>query len=331
MKPVYLPVRTARWQLIPVVAIVVALSSALAVSADVRLPNIFGDNMVMQRDKPIRVWGWADAGEQVAVNFAGKTKSTAAGADGRWELELDAESASSEPREFAVKGKNSVVVYKNVLVGDVWVLGGQSNMEAALANIRDGDLELASAHLPNVRLMTVPLSASPTPLEDFPRIDEYNSWSNVTERKGDWMVCSSDTLGLFSAVGYIFGRRIHLVTGVPIGLVDTSWGGTTVEAWISRDTLATIPEARPLTEHWDARIAAYDPKKSLAEAVARWEARAERMRAEGKPTGERPTEPKPSRAVDRNNPGAAYNAIIQPFAGLSVKGLAVTIKPRLGR
>ena len=288
--------------------------------AEVRLPHIFGDNMVLQRQKPVCVWGWADKGEQVTVAFAGQTMTATAGDDGKWELVLAAMEASAEPREFSARGKAGAVVCKNVLVGDVWVLGGQSNMEAALAHIQNGDLEAMSADLPSIRLMTVPLCASPTPLEDFPRLDEYNAWSKVTEHKGDWAVCSPETVKLFSAVGYVFGRRIHLATKVPIGLIDTSWGGTTVEAWISRATLEKIPEARGLLKHWDDRIAAYDAARSLRDEIGRWETKAKEAGKQGKAAPPKPTEPKPSPAADRNNPGASYNGIIAPFAGFAVKG-----------
>jgi len=297
-----------------------ALSGAGRVRAAVRLPHIFGDNMVLQRGKPVRVWGWAERGETVTVTFGGGTKTATAGDDGTWKCALDAMPAAARPREFTVKGKTGAVTCTNVLVGDVWVLGGQSNMEAALRNIRDGDLEVLSADLPAIRLMTVPLRAGPAPLDDFPRLDEYNAWSKVTERKGDWRVCSPETVKLFSAVGYVFGRRIHLATKVPVGLIDTSWGGTTVEAWISRDTLKGIPEAAALLKSWDDRIAAYDPKQSLRDEIKRWEARAGKLKDEGKTVPPKPTDPKPSPAVNRNNPGASYNAIIAPFARFAVKG-----------
>jgi len=304
-------------------AVVASISAdGASVVAAVRLPNVFGDNMVVQRDKPVRIWGWAAKGETVTVTFAGQRKIATAGADGRWTVHLDPMKASATGRLLAIQSSigNRKLKIDNVLVGDVWVLGGQSNMEAALRNIRDGDLEVLSADQPTIRLMTVPLRANPAPLDDFPRIDEYNSWSKVTERKGDWQVCTPKTVQLFSAVGYVFGRRIHQVTKVPVGLIDTSWGGTTVEAWISRDTLRKIPRAAALLKQWDDQIAAYDPKQSLAEQIRRWESRAKRLKAAGKPPGPRPTEPRPSPAVNRNNPGAAYNAIIAPMAGLSVKG-----------
>jgi len=303
-----------------ILLICVAVFSTEA-QAELRVPHIFGDNMVLQREKPITVWGWADAGKQVAVEFAGQRKDCLAGQDGRWRIALDPLPACAQAAELTIRSAGSSVVFRNVLVGDVWLLGGQSNMEQALRNIRDGDVEVLSADRPAIRLMTVPLRANPVPLDDFPRIDEYNSWSNVTERKGDWQVCTPETVQLFSAVGYVFGNRIHQVTKVPVGLIDTSWGGTTVEAWISRPALAKIPEARLLLADWDARIAAYDPDASLAELVARWRSRVEKLKAEGRDPEPKPTEPKPSPAVNRNNPGAAYNAIIAPMAGLSVKGV----------
>ena len=289
--------------------------------AELRVPHIFGDNMVLQREKPVAVWGWAAVGEQVTVEFAGQRKECLAGQNGRWRTTLDPLPVCAQGAELTIRASGNSVVFSNVLVGDVWVLGGQSNMEAALRNIRDGDLEVASADRPAIRLMTVPLRADPAPLDDFSRIDEYNSWSNVTERKGDWQVCTPEAVQLFSAVGYVFGRRIQQVTKVPVGLIDTSWGGTTVEAWISRSTLEKIPQARPLLDDWDVRIAAYDPDASLAELVARWESCAEKLKAEGRDPEPKPTEPKPGPAVNRNNPGAAYNAIIAPMAGLSVKGV----------
>ncbi len=300
----------------------VASLSAPPALAELRLPHIFGDHMVLQRGKPVRIWGWADKGAVVTVAFAGQSKTAKAGPDGKWLVTLDPMQANAKGAPLVVHStldtRHSTLA--DVCVGDVWVLGGQSNMESALRNIQDGDLEVLSADVPAIRLLTVPLRASPTPLDDFPRLDEYNAWSKVTERKGDWQVCTPETVKLFSAVGYVFGRRIHTATKVPIGLIDTSWGGTTVEAWISRKTLETLPEAQGLLKSWDDQIAAYDPKKSLEDVVKRWEGRAKKLKEQGKPIPPKPTEPRPSPAANRNNPGASYNAIIAPIAGLAVKG-----------
>lgn len=289
--------------------------------ADVQLPHIFCNNMVLQREKPVDVWGWADAGKQVTVEFAGQRQECLADQDGRWRTKLDPLTASAQGAELIVRSSGKTAVFRNVLVGDVWLLGGQSNMEATIANVQGGDAEVLSADFPEIRLMTVPLQASDKPLDDFQAIDEYSSWSKVTERKGDWRVCSPDTVKRFSAVGYLFGKRIHRVTGVPIGLIDTSWGGTTVEGWISRSTLESIPQARPLLTEWDDRIAAYDPDASLAELVKRWESRKDKLKAEGRAAEPKPLEPKASPAANRNNPGASYNGMIAPIAPYTLKGI----------
>jgi sialate O-acetylesterase len=296
------------------------LCNALCGFSEVRVPHIFDDDMVLQRDKPVRVWGWAGKSERVTVEFARQSKSAVTDGTGQWLVDLEPMVANGTAQTLIVKGSDNSVAFENVLVGDVWVLGGQSNMEAALQNIKDGELEILSANLPLIRLMTIPLQASPTPVTDFPRLDEYNSWSRVTERKGDWQVCTPESVKLFSAVGFVCGRRIQRVTGIPIGLIDTSWGGTTVEAWQSRKTLESIPEAAALLKSWDAQVSAYDPQASLVDVIKRWESQAARLKKEGKAVPPKPTEPKPSPAVNRNNPGAAYNGIIAPIAGLSVKG-----------
>jgi sialate O-acetylesterase len=291
-----------------------------AASAELRVHHIFDSNMVLQRDKPVRVWGWAEGGETVRVHFGKQSRQVEAGKDGRWEVNLAPMPASAQPRTFAVKGKANAVTYDNVLVGDVWVLGGQSNMEDVLESVYHGDVEVASANHPEIRLMTIPHRASPTPVADFDRINEFSSWTGRHERKGYWFVCSPETVRRFSAIGYIFGRRLYLAGRVPIGLIDASWGGTTVEAGTTRKTLATIPEARPLLKEWDARIAAYDPDKSLRDLIERWEKDTERRKKDGKEPRPKPTEPRPSPAVDRNNPGASLHGMIGIFGGLAVRG-----------
>ena len=288
--------------------------------AEVRVHHIFDSNMVIQRDKPVRVWGWAEAGEAVSVQFAGQRKAATADKDGKWAVELDAMPASSQGRALSAKGKANTVAYDNILVGDVWLLGGQSNMEDELEGVYHGDVEVASADRPSIRLMTIPAVASGKPLSDFPRVNEFNGWTGRHEMKGYWFVCSPKTVNRFSAIGYIFGRRLHLATKVPIGLIDAARGGTTVEAWTSRPMLATIPEARGLLKEWDERIAAYDPAKSLQARVQRWERDTERRKKQGKPPQPKPTKPDPSPADNPNNPGASFQGMIGLFGGFAIKG-----------
>lgn len=308
-------------RLIPA-ARVTAILALLCAAADagVRLPGIFGDEMVLQRDKPVRVWGRAGGGEPVSVSFAGQEKTATGGEDGAWTLDLDPMPASSEPRTMTVRGRDSEVSCENVLVGDVWILGGQSNMEFAIEKVDHGDVEIVSANFPHIRLMTIPWNASPLPVADFESVNEFNTWSNSREAKGAWFACSPDTVKEFSAIGYIFGRRLHLAAQVPVGLIDASRGGTTVEAWTSREMLETIPEAAPLLKYWDDRIAAFDTAKDLRDQIERWGKTAERLRKEGREPKPKPGKPGPGPEVDQNNPGASYNGMIVPFAGLSVKG-----------
>jgi len=297
-----------------------ALCMVASVQAEVRVNHIFDNNMVLQREKPVRVWGWADSGEHVSVEFAGRTKTTTAAEDGTWATALDPLKTSDTPRTLIVKGKENTVTCENVLVGDVWVLGGQSNMEDTISYIYHGDAEVASANLPAIRIMTIPVCADPVPQTDFPRIDEFNAWTNQSEKKGSWFVCSPETVHRFSAIGYVFGRRLHLAGKVPIGLIDTSVGGTTVEAWASRPALAAIPEAAPLLKEWDERIAAYDPQKDLQDRVERWKKDTENRKKEGREPAPKPEDVRPGPAFDRSNPGASYNGMIAPFTPFAVKG-----------
>ena len=288
--------------------------------AQLKLPNIFGDNMVIQRDKPIRVWGSAEPDSNVRVIFGERDLTAKSDSNGKWMMELEPLSVSSRPRSLSVQSKDEKIEYDGILIGDVWLLGGQSNMEDVLEDIYHGDTEVASAHHPNVRLMTIPQIASPERLDDINRLNEFNSWTGRYEQKGSWSQCTPKSVHRFSAIGYIFGRRLHLVTGVPIGLIDASWGGTTAEAWTSREKLATVSGAKPLTDEWDRKIADYDAEASLKRRIENWKRDTERRKKEGKKPNPKPTEPDQDPATNRNNPGASFNAMIAPFAELNIKG-----------
>ncbi len=151
-----------------VIGLALSLSTTAA-AAELRLPNIFGDGMVLQRAKPVRVWGWAGRGERVTVRFAGETASATADADGRWTLELGALEASAEGRELVVTAGGDTRTLRDILVGDVWLCGGQSNMEWTLRSTRDADVEIASADFPAIRFIRLPKIARSRPQDDFPR------------------------------------------------------------------------------------------------------------------------------------------------------------------
>jgi sialate O-acetylesterase len=158
-------------------------------------------------------------------------------------------------------------------------------------------------------------------MENIAQLNEFNSWTGRHEMKGYWAQCTPQTVNRFSAIGYIFGRRLHLASGIPIGLIDASWGGTTIEAWTSRTKLTTIPNSKGLTDEWDQRIAEYDPVASLKAEIEQWEKDSEQRRLHGEELDPKPTEPEPDPAADRNNPGASFNAMIGPIADFNIKGV----------
>ncbi|MHC4165878.1 MAG: hypothetical protein ACYSWQ_02850, partial [Planctomycetota bacterium] len=300
--------------------VIVVTFTAGSLQAEVSAHNVFDQNMVLQRGKSTRVWGWADVGESVTVTYSGQKKNAKADDRGNWSVNLENLKASTESRDLVIQGKSNSITLKNVVVGDIWLCGGQSNMEDVLESIYHGDTEVVSANHPNIRLMTVPQVAAPEALADIERINEYNSWTRRHEMKGSWATCTPKTVNRFSAIGYIFGRRLHMASGVPIGLIDASWGGTTAEAWTSRAKLATIPESKGLTDEWDQKIAGYDAVASLKARIERWEKDSERRKQRGEAPNPKPTEPEQDPASDRNNPGASFNGMIAPLRGLNIKG-----------
>ena len=195
-----------------VLANLLLLSSA---NADVKVSHIFGDNMVLQREIAAPVWGQADAGEEVSVKFAGQTKSATADKDGNWIVKLDEMKASSEPQTLTIQGKN-LLSFKNVVVGEVWICSGQSNMAWTVNRALQPQEEAKAAKYPLIRHITVPRIPADAPQSDF---------------NGNWISCSPTTVSGFTAVGYFFGRELHKQLDVPIGLVNSSWGGTRIEPW----------------------------------------------------------------------------------------------------
>ncbi len=224
--------RIGRWAVAFGVA-VVALAGPFA-SAEVRVPALIGDNMVLQQGGPARLWGWADPGEAVRASLAGFHAETVASADGTFRLALGPLPAGG-PYTLEIAGKN-VLRFENVLVGEVWIASGQSNMEFPLSRARNAEQEIANADFPLVRLFTVAKATSTTPKDDV---------------AGSWVECRPGTVSDFSAVAYFFGRRLAEELHVPVGLVHSSWGGTPAEAWTSREALIAEPSLRPMVEEMD--------------------------------------------------------------------------------
>ena len=199
--------------------------------ADVRLPKVIGDHMVLQQGKPVPVWGWAEAGEKVTVTV-GESKATAtAGDDGKWMVKLDAMDVGG-PCQMTVQGNNTITL-EDILIGEVWVCSGQSNMQWPVSASNDPQKEIAAADYPHIRLFTVARTVAEKPMDDC---------------EGAWAACSPQTVPGFSAVAYFFGRHLHQQLEVPVGLINTSWGGTMAEAWTSREGLLGEPDFEPILE-----------------------------------------------------------------------------------
>lgn len=298
-----------------------------AVSEGLCVSNTFQSNMVLQRDKPITIWGWADFGNEVTVSFGGKSITIKADKDRYWKAELPALPANDKPQVMTIKAEGQTLTLDNILIGDVWVLGGQSNMEFELAKVENGHLEIISANFPEMRILSIPVGASP--LEDqqsFPSIYQWSSWSSRHFKKGSWDVLTPEIAKELSAIGYVFARRIHMTTKVPIGVIDASRGGTTVETWTPLERLRKMGSepTKALLASWDEKVATFDPKADLANRIEKKKQWIERKTKEGAKLSDKdkalPTEVEAGPIANHNHPGSCYGSMIAPLAGLSIKG-----------
>lgn len=236
-----------------------AASAAIATAAhaDVKLSSLFQDHMVLQRGQVVPVWGKADPGEEVTVTLAEQSKRATADANGDWTVKLDPLRAGG-PWTFEAKGKNTVKL-QDVMLGEVWICSGQSNMEFQTVQARDGAGEVSRANYPQIRLFHVPNHGSADEQRDTP---------------GQWVVCSPQTVGDFSAVGYFFGREVHQrLGGVAVGLIQSAVGGTPAESWTPTEELAKHPETKPILDRWETDKAAYPAlKASFDQRIKEWRA-----------------------------------------------------------
>lgn len=205
--------------------------------ADVKLPNIFTPHMVLQQGQKNKVWGTADAGEMVTVTIAGQTHQATAGADGKWSVMLEPMSViqGDASYDLIVKGKNEIKL-DDVLIGEVWICSGQSNMQWSVRISNDFDLEQSTAKYHQIRMINFPQTGSQEPI-----------WSH-DDRK--WQVCTPENVGNWSAVGYFFARQLYQTLDVPIGMINNAWGGSAAEAWVNRDVLAKDPGMKGLMDRW---------------------------------------------------------------------------------
>ena len=282
--------------------------AGVQVAADVRLPGILSDNMVLQRDTPLKIWGWADDGEEVTVTLNGQTaKATAV--KGRWEVGLNPMPAGG-PYELTVSGKNQLKL-GNVMLGEVWICSGQSNMEWRLNGVENARAEIDQANLPNVRLFNGnTYRASGSPQADIPG------------RK--WVVCTPQTAAGFSAVGYFFGKFVNEETKLPVGLISVNWGGTRIEPWTSYYGFTTQKTLEGIANQLrDIQPGTDTYKKDTAEGIAAieaWVAQAKLAQANEWPIPDVPDLPGALRNRGHGAPSTLYNNMIAPLTNYAVRG-----------
>lgn len=272
--------------------------------ADVTLNNLFGDHMVLQQGIANKIWGKADPGENILVSIAKQKHSTIAKEDGNWSIQLDAIVEYGGPHTLTVTA-NNIIMLQDILVGEVWICSGQSNMQFSVQQADDADLEMVTAQLGQIRLISVPQVGTQEPQWNF---------------KGEWAVCSPETVGSFSAVGFFFGRQIHQTLNVPVGLIDNAWGGSACEAWIDRKLLSSDEQFTPLLDRWSTTesdmpkaLMAYEKKIDL------WKQASEKARTENKSAPRRPRNPE-SLLTGNSRPGNIYCGVLSPTVGYGIKG-----------
>jgi hypothetical protein len=275
--------------------------------ADVRLPAIFSDHLVLQAGVNVPVWGWADAGEEVTLSLAGQSVVARTGADGRWKTNFPPMKAQAEALTLTIEGKNKLVV-QDVLVGEVWLASGQSNMAFALKSSRDAESAIAAADQPQIRLFTVPGRTAQAPL---------------AEGEGKWVVATPASAPDFSAVAWFFGNELHRRLGAPVGLIDASWGGTDIAAWTSEPVQREVPALQAQIETWNRKAQTFDEaaaKAAHAKRLAAWKQQVAKAKAAGKPAPRGPrAELHPDR--DPNRPANLFNGMIAPLVPYALRGV----------
>ncbi|NLX13148.1 MAG: sialate O-acetylesterase [Phycisphaerales bacterium] len=288
----------------------VLLGLSMPASA-VTLPAIIGDHMVLQRDMDAPLWGWAEAGETIKVNgnWNDQWVETRTDAAGRWVVRLPTPPAGG-PFEITIQGRETITL-KDVLVGEVWICSGQSNMHMSLkptVNWHTGCLnyekEVAEAHFPHIRLLTVERRAFSEPLSDC---------------QGSWQPCSPDTVAEFSAVAYFFGRRLHRQLNLPVGLINTSWGGTAIESWTPMEILQGEPLCADILDKYHKAVQRFPAAmEEYRRQLTSWVERVIEAREQGRLNPPMPGAP-PGPGL-RDSPAAIYNAMIAPLVPFGIRG-----------
>ena len=289
-------------------------SCGTSARAAVEMPAIYSDHMVLQQDAENPIWGWDEPGQAISITLASgdsqnaKAKSrrvaAEANAQGRWQAKLPALTAGG-PWRLTIAGSTTVTI-GDVLVGEVWFASGQSNMAMTVSRSLRADQEQAAAEHPQIRMFTTSRIVGVEPSDRC---------------SGTWQVCSPETVGGFSATAYFFGRKVHQELKRPVGLINSSWGGTAVEAWTSRQAQEKYQSLKPVLAPWDEKVNAFDEsaaKQQFDKALARWKEASARAKAAGKRVPRRPQLANPTK--DQNRPANLYNGMVHPHIPYGIRG-----------
>ena len=276
-------------RLTQLVALSLAVCGLQVGRTEVSLPNIFGDNMVLQQGIANPVWGKARSGEQVTVSIAGQTHQATADAQGDWRVKLEPISVG-DALELTVQGDNQIK-FSDVLVGEVWICSGQSNMQWSVGQTNDVALEYSTAKHPGIRMINFPQVGRQEPV-----------WSHD---KSTWMVCSPESVGRFSAVGYFFGRQLHQSLHVPIGLINNAWGGSACEAWIRRDLMEGNEKFQPMINRFDEMAAQAEPLANKADLSETEQKQLGNLR---------------NQLNGNHRPSNIYNGVLKSHLGYGIRG-----------
>jgi sialate O-acetylesterase len=296
----WMTVRALTYTLVAAICILSVLPAG-DVLADVTVPGIFGDHMILQRDIPVPVWGTADVGEVVTVQLDDAAYTATADVFGKWRVNLPPTRAGG-PHTLTISGTETIS-FSDVLFGEVWICSGQSNMQMSVKQLRDAEDRISDSELPRIRMISLNRVNDPLPLDDLP--------GNTPS----WIPSSRDAVSSFSAVGFFFGRELHRELGVPIGLIHSSWGGTVAEAWTRREALYADARLRPILGWWDERVASFpEASQRYKSELATWQQAIDR----GADAGPKPSAP---RGLGSGNyPGGLFNAMIHPIIPYAIAG-----------
>lgn len=286
-------------------AVVLALSST-ALQAEIRLPGVMGAHMVLQQDKPIQIWGWAFPGEKVTLSFAGRSAAAVADKEGNWSLTLDPMPANSESQVMTITGNRSpVVTLEDILIGEVWLCSGQSNMERALQQTHSPAAEIRRADFPGIRLFQVPRRVATHTQEDI---------------DATWKVCRPETASNFSAVAYYFGRELHQKLKLPIGLIDSTWGGTRIEPWTPVAGFESVKELSSILSDIETGEKEFrEGIKDYLPVLKAWLVQTEASLEKGGSVPKQPEMPSHPLAGPQQ-PTALYNGMIHPLIRYPIRG-----------